>query len=878
MSLNKGVDFGQSLCPVCSLFSSRSRAWVGGSFDPDTYTDLMIVGEAPGQKEVEAGVGFVGDSGMELDNYLRRVGLDREKWYVTNLVKCRPPKNRAPGELEIACCGAELEREIEALNPKVIAAVGKYATRWFLGEDVDMEMVHGIPYHWGKEGRIVVPCYHPAYGLRDTAKMTEIIQDFQVIREVLNGETGVRVYNRGSQAAFIYTLIEKPEEVRASMAFNKNLLAVDTESILPDGINGVGIPWCLTFAVNSENHGFMIKAGNEECLQEFRSWVQADRVTVVLHNALYDLKVLAQMGVYPKKYHDTMGAAYLLQDLPKGLKPLGYRLLDVKMTAYEDMIREKQIELSLDYFRQIAGRKWPDPPQELVFDKRGIRKVKKPQNIIKKVKRALGDLAKNSQLDLQERWEGMDGKNQVEEVLGRFPVVSLADVPFTAALKYACTDAIVTGLVYPILIKRLQDQGLMDVFEADMAILPMINDMQSLGMRIDPEYLRGLSRYFADKMETTQREIEELYYQGTKERKVINPGSTEQVSEVLWRLGIFRNKKQSTASEELDKVRGKHPIVNKVTYYKKIQKLDSTYARKLPDMVDGNNRLHTKISYTRTATGRLASSEPNLQNQPKRGEEGKKIRKGFIADPGYVLLSGDYSQIEMRVAAHESQDPIMLKLLLDPEKDIHSETAAWVFNIPVSMVDKDKHRYPAKRVGFGIVYGLTGAGLQKQLLAEGIIYSQRDCDRMVDSWLKMYQGVDEYLKKIKSFARRYGYVMDMAGRRRLTPEVYSVHPRIREAGLRQAINMPIQAGAVEIIKKAMKDLTPVCKEWVGEGWIKGPLIQIHDDLIFEVREERVGEVAPVIKILMENAGELCVPTPVAQQVGVNWGELKGVKI
>ncbi len=871
-----GIDLGGCLCDMCPLSGTKRGSWVGAqgpSRVSNRFPSLMLVGEAPGRDETFSGIPFFGQSGQELDNYLTRVGVSRDNWWVTNLVKCRPPANRDPKPEEVVCCKGCLEREIELHQPLVIAAVGRYAVRYFLGQDADMEMVHGIPYLLDS-GRVVVPCYHPAYGLRNTTEMTNIYRDFEAVAKVVRGEITPRRPGDDEGNRYRYYHLESVGDLEDLIACHSPLVAVDTESILPHGFNRDSTPWCLTFADSTDGwSGYLIRADNKECLKRFGEWVQQPHVTTILHNALWDLGVLAQMGVHPRTYHDTMVMAYLLQDYPKGLKPLGYRLLGVNMTAYEKMIAGAQVALSLQYLSEVKKRTWPNPEPRLVWEK-GIPKIKQPQNIGKKVVRMFKDLEKNPDLDLVERWNNIEDKIEVERVMGAMPVASLADIPFENALEYAGRDAVVTLGVYPELVGQIHERGLWEVFERDVGIIPMVMDMMWNGMRIDPDYLKELSRYFEERMEETQGEIETMFREHTLENVSINPKSPDQTSEILWKMGIFDKRKQSTASEELDKVRHKHPIVNKITYYRQLAKLKGTYTDTLPTQMDHRNRVHTRLSTTRVVTGRLSSSEPNLHNQPKRGEEGKKIRQGFIAEPGYVLFSCDYSQIEMRVLAHVSQDPTMLRLLLDPTKDIHSETASWVFNVPIDKVDKDKHRYPAKRVGFGIVYGLTGMGLQKQLLAEGTIYTEKECDRMVSSWLEMYSVVNTYLDEMKAFAKRNRYVVDFFGRRRLVPEVLSVHPRIRDAGLRQAINAPIQGGAQGIIKEAMSQLTPIYREWVNRGWMLGPLMQIHDDLIFEIKEEYIDDIAPVIVCLMENAVPLTVPTPVDPQVGPCWGKLQ----
>lgn len=866
-------------CKKCPLYSPGFFEYVPGAGPTDT--PLMLVGEAPGVNEVNMGKPFVGDGGQELNKYLSLAGLPRNNWYTTNLVKCRPPKNRDPEKIEMDYCSKYLEEEIDAYSPKLIITLGRFATRYFLGEDADMELVHGIPFlinHRGSD-RIIVPCYHPASGLYNTTHMTFIYQDIKsaviTYKDELSSWYSNLVRRHGpsrrldedSSKDFQYKRLLSIDDLEGALK-NKNIIAIDTESKSDNS------PWCLTFCMDY-GHGYQIRATEEDLLKRINAFVQLPSTITILHNSLYDLRVLSSMNIHPSNIEDTMIMAYLLQDEPQGLKPLGYRHLGVKMRAYSEIVAGPQTGKSLQYLLQITNRNWPDPEQELIWDK-GKPRIKKPQNISKKVKRMLNDYSKNPSLDIVKRWTDIEGKKEVILSLGDMPRSDLSDIPEEDSLSYSCKDAIVTLGIFSILSKRIKEAGLETVYRRDLGVIPMVDDMQKYGIKIDPDYFRHLSGYFQNKLQEIQLEIESLYTLDTREVKVINPESPKQVQEALYKLGVFRYRNQSTSSESLDKYRTKHPIINKITEHRKFKKLKGTYSDTLPEQIDSNNRVHTTFRVTRIVTGRLSSSKPNLTNQPKRGEEGKKIRGGFIASPGCILLRQDYSQIEMRLAAHCSGDSTMLRMFKEG-RDIHSETASWIFKIPIGKLDDDKHRYPAKSIGFGILYGITGIGLQKQLLAQGISYSREECQSMINSWLEMYSDIADYAEEVKAIARRFGYVSDIFGRRRLVPETMSTIPRIREAGLRQAVNAPIQMGAQGIIKQAMCDLTPIYKKFQSEDYICRPLIQIHDELIFEVSEEIIKSVAILCKSFMENAVELKIPTPIDQKIGYNWRNTKEIE-
>ena len=286
------------------------------------------------------------------------------------------------------------------------------------------------------------------------------------------------------------------------------------------------------------------------------------------------------------------------------------------------------------------------------------------------------------------------------------------------------------------------------------------------------------------------------------------------------------------------------------------------------------NRLHTDLSMTRTETGRLASSRPNLMNIPTRSKDGQRIRQGFIAAPGTSLLSIDYSGIEMRVAAHLSQDPYMMSIFWN-DQDIHTMTARRMFQKPEpEPIDDKKERYPAKRTGFGVLYGITAAGLMDVFFHDGVTtFSEGDCEQFIEDWFGTFPGVSVWIDSVRAEARRTGMVRDMFGRVRYTPEVYSALEYVRDAGLRQAVNAPIQSGAQGIIKEAMKRLVPVYRLWQQVGFYVKPLMQIHDELMFEVEDWALPYVIPWIKEVMVEAVELSVPVKVDAEVGKNWGDM-----
>lgn len=647
-----------------------------------------------------------------------------------------------------------------------------------------------------------------------------------------------------------------------------NLIAIDTESENDK-------PWCLTFSIDPK-FAYMIQANNINVLKEFNDYIKD--FNIILHNAKYDLPILIQMGIQVNKFEDTMVMAYLLQDQPKGLKSLAYRLTNIKMEDYNSVVASAQQSRALVYLISILDHVWPDPEPIEILQKNKIH-IKHPQNIAKKVKRILNDFKKNSELNLWERWHRIglaEGRKQVEDKLGLMPQGTLADIPFKQALRYACRDAAATLAIYRPLKQRIIDEGLLETYERDLEIIRWLNMAESNGMRIDIDYLRNLSKYFDSKMEELRIEIECHYMAAGYDHIYINPSSTQQTAEILYNIGLLKSKTESTDSHTLDRIRSKHPIVNLITEYRELKKLRGTYSEALPMRANKNGIIHTTINNTRTATGRLSSSNPNLQNIPMRTETGRKIKQAFIAPPGCVLLSSDYSQIEMRLTAHDSQDPIMLKIFHNNE-DIHTKTAAWIFEKPESEIDPQLERYPVKRVGFGIIYGVSGAGLGDIMRSEGRNESDSYWDNLIREWFKIYKGVKQHIDICKYNTRLNGYVRDFCGRYRLLPGAKSDLTYIKNEAMRQAVNVPAQSGAGQIIKEAMRQLTPMYNDLAEGGkYIVKPVMQIHDDLLHYISEEIISVVAPIIKTIMENAIKLSVPVKVDQKIGHNWLEMEKI--
>lgn len=414
---------------------------------------------------------------------------------------------------------------------------------------------------------------------------------------------------------------------------------------------------------------------------------------------------------------------------------------------------------------------------------------------------------------------------------------------------------------------KLEEAHLTALFnDIEMPLIPVLARMERHGVKIDTKTLAQLSERITDRVEKLTTRIHTLA------GKEFNIASPQQVGEVLYeklRLPTFGVKKGktglSTAAAELEKLRHLHPIIPLVEEYREIVKLQNTYVDALPALINPNTgRVHTSFNQTVAATGRLSSSDPNLQNIPIRTELGREIREAFIAEPGNTLISADYSQIELRVVAALSKDKKMMAIF-ERGEDIHTATAAAINGVPLRDVTKDMRR-AAKEVNFGIIYGMGAFGLAART---GI--SQAEAKDFIDRYFATFSGMKKYLEETVAFGKKHGYVETLFGRRRYVPELKAENVQLRNAGERMAVNHPVQGTAADIIKKAMIAVDEKIRQSWGDD-IK-MILQVHDELVFEVPESRAKELAPQIQEIMKTIVHLDVPLEVTVGTGNRWGSL-----
>jgi len=455
-----------------------------------------------------------------------------------------------------------------------------------------------------------------------------------------------------------------------------------------------------------------------------------------------------------------------------------------------------------------------------------------------------------------------------EEVAGKGKNAScFSKVPLEKAVPYACEDADITLMAYNVLMPMLKDMGLEELFEkVEMPLVPVLMKMEMTGINVDREKLMVLSKSFEHQLD----QLESSIYSIAGEE--FNIRSSQQLGKILFeklKLPVQKKTKKktgySTDVDVLAVLAEQHELPALILRHRTFAKLKSTYADALIDLANPETgRIHTSYNQTVTATGRLSSSEPNLQNIPVRTDEGKEIRKAFIPRKGWYLLAADYSQIELRILAHYSDDKILIKAFKEDE-DIHTRTATEVFQVFPSLINSEL-RQQAKVINFGIIYGMSPYGLSKEL---GI--SRKMAKTYIHNYFTRYSGVKQFIDETIKEARISNKTSTLLGRIRLLPDINSSNKNLREFAERTAINTPIQGTAADLIKIAMLTVESAFTERCLKSAM---LLSVHDEIVFEVPPDELDTVRSLVKDIMEGVWELKVPLKVNMAVGENWAEAK----
>ena len=465
---------------------------------------------------------------------------------------------------------------------------------------------------------------------------------------------------------------------------------------------------------------------------------------------------------------------------------------------------------------------------------------------------------------------------EIEDLLGKGrKQITMAQVPIQRAGTYAVADAEVVLRLKPILEKRILEEKADKLFnEIEMPLVPVLASMEMKGISLDTDFLHEM----AQELDRDLSHIAQQVYQQVGEE--FNLNSPQQLSHALFdRLKVpppdgMRRKtssgSMSTAADILEALRDAHPVVNWILDYRELSKLKSTYVDALPlDVNPQTGRVHTSYNQSGTVTGRIASSEPNLQNIPIRTDLGRKVRRAFIASRGSVLLGVDYSQVELRIVAHIANDEAMLQAFRDGQ-DIHATTAASILGIPLGHVTNEQRRN-AKAVNFGLIYGMSPFGLSR-----GTELTLAEAENFVKAYFTQFPGVRAYIDNTKEFAKKYGYVETLLGRRRYFPGLKDgTNYILRSRMERECINSPIQGTAADIMKVAMLKVAAA----LPKAGLKGQmLLQVHDELVLEIPEGELDRSAKIVSDEMSSAYQLKVPLQTEVKVGKNWGQMQMIEV
>ena len=422
------------------------------------------------------------------------------------------------------------------------------------------------------------------------------------------------------------------------------------------------------------------------------------------------------------------------------------------------------------------------------------------------------------------------------------------------------------GLLEPVsaaLSRQMDEIGARPLHDdIELPLVPVLAAMETRGIAVDCDLLGEISRELYQRISAIEAEVQELA------GYTFNLGSTQQLARFLYDgLGLAPGRRiktgRSTDAETLEALRGEHAVIDLILEWRQLTKLKGTYVDALPLLCSAGSRIHTSFNQAVATTGRLSSSDPNLQNIPVRTEWGQRIRRAFHADRGQRLVSADYSQLELRVLAHVTGEPELIESFRRGE-DIHRRTAAQVYGVAPEAVTPDMRRI-AKMVNFGVVYGLSDFGL-----ARGAAMSQEDAHAFIETYFNNFPAVTKYLEGVRNHARQYGWVETFTGRRRYLPDIRAANRQIRQGAERMAVNMPMQGAAADIMKRAMI----LVDDAIREGGLRSRmLLQVHDELLLEAPAEEMDRLIPLLRSAMSGAYELAVPLEVDVKVGDNWGEM-----
>lgn len=883
--------------------------------------DILVVGEGPGREEAEQGVPFVGRSGLELAGYMQRNGMDLAQAYRTNVCKTYIEGNPDPTPELLELWTPALLQEVHDVQPKVVIAVGAHAARWFLGDRAQLRVVHGLAHRAGAfdssrrdraGGAVVVPTYHPAFGFYSNDGRALVGDDFVRVEEVVRAVQEGREpdYRNDHLAGSENYLDLEGWEFALHLEWYSGPLGIDTEG-------SADSPWSIQISMGP-GHGMVLRCSQPDFAVGIAALQRAvdDGALLIGHNfIMHDIDVCRAMGLdlSNARIWDNYYALYLLRLEPLGQKPAAYRWCGMAGRTYKEVMAGAGERRQLDYLWNVRDMDWPKPEPYVEWANDGTCKMKQPNHVHRYVGTMLdsyyvaeaeaddetdadeeGDEAAARTTPLLKRWRSIhpNVRTPVELVLGKFPEPTLDDVPLDAAVYYAARDPDQALRLYHKLVPELRSKGVLPIMERSVEVLPVFEEMQATGIPASRAAFEKLADKMSAEMDALGTHISKTYYGG----KPFNPKATEKVESLMRRLGLKGAKRtpkgrMSTGKPSIEHLRYTEPAIDDVLTWREKQHIRDMFCRPTLALMGDSDwqMVKCRLKIANTTTRRLASKDPNLLAFPKHekrgGDYGKQVRRCFSCPPGQVFLECDYSQAEVRMLAHESSDPLLCGLFsqTDPHtgkpRDVHTETAARVFGVDIRDVTQTQ-RNIAKRITFGIAYGVTGSGLATQIRmfvpgAEDQGWDKAACDKAIREWLALYKTADDYFRRVEGEVYRTGVVRDHWGMMRYLPAVWSDDEKVAAEARRQAVNHKIQGGAQGLIQNAMAGLRQPIRELQRQGVGVWWTLQVHDALLFRVEEEHVARVEElVLDGMVRYCGlELQVPLLADAKTATTWGDL-----
>ncbi len=830
---------------------------------------VAFFGEYPGIDEIRTGRPFTGRSGREFARYMDGYTLpQRHQVYLSNLKKT-PLEEKGAWALDQEDI-LDFHTELDAVNPSIVVALGARVGQYLLGDGMTLEAWHGIPHFSEKIQRLVVPCYNPAATLHSPGLQAAFAYDMRRVGLLIRGQLAPPPIDDLPRD---YTLYTSDVTTALTKGLRRALLTLrsafdprEGEDVAVDTEGLPGRDWGASWS-SKAGTGQVVKAADFPALAEI---ILRRRPSITLHNALHDLAVLRSMGLdlddAGLTFDDTMVMAYLLGVEPQGLKPLGYRHCGALHDDYSDIVAVPSARIAEEWIMALAA----DPRVPEKYQKLMCRMLLKPSDTLRK------------------RWAECRSREVIVEELqilppwdGDPPEASLDDVPIETAVHYAARDADLTYRVKQHLRPQISAMGLDGVYEADMAILPMVDRMQAVGLGVDLPHFKALQEMLACEIQLNLEAIRQHI------GRELNPNSGDQVAELIFDQMALHKKpgfanlrikktdsgaRLTTNDKVLEALEMADPIMPLIMEGRELTKLKGTYADAIPLLVGRDGRLHPRLRITRTDTGRLSAADPNVLALPKharpgRINRGKLVRQGFIPGVGRVLGEWDLTQIEMVIFADDAKEERLLEAIRQGA-DIHRRTAAdVVFNKAPEKISEEE-RFAAKAVNFGILMGMTPFGLMDQLHKNGQLHWTLEmCEDVLRQWHLGYPEASKYIDRKHAEARQYGYVRDRWGRVRYLEGIRSTDPYIRAEAERQAQATPTQSGAQGLMKRAMAAAWPAIKALRAEGlWVE-LLLQIHDALQAEYEPQAEALLDAILMTALCETVHLSVPVKAKGTMG-----------